>query len=72
MCKMSNSYTKFSELLTEKKITTAQVARETGISDNVFSNWKNRSGNLTVENLAKVARYLGVPMDYFVSEGGDT
>ena len=68
MCEVSYSYSKFMELLTKNGVTTAQVARETGISETVFSNWKNRKeqGNLKVENLAKVSKYFGVPIDYFL------
>ena len=69
MCEVSYSYSKFMELLTKNGVTTAQVARETGISETVFSNWKNRKeqGNLKVENLAKVSKYFGVPIDYFLT-----
>lgn len=74
MCEVSYSYAKFTELLTKHGVTTAQVARETGISESVFSNWKNRSiqKNLAIENLSKVAKYFGVSMDYFVPTGGDS
>lgn len=73
MCEVSYSYAKFTELLSKNGVTTAQVARETGISESVFSNWKNRPGqcNLTVENLAKVSKFFGVTMDVFIPEGGD-
>lgn len=68
MCEVSYSYAKFTELLTKNGVTTAQVARETGISESVFSNWKNRKeqSNLKVENLVKVSKYFGVPIEYFL------
>lgn len=68
MCERSYSYAKFTELLTKNGVTTAQVARETGISESVFSNWKNRKeqSNLKVENLVKVSKYFGVPIEYFL------
>ena len=74
MCEVSYSYAKFTELLTKNGVTTAQVARETGISESVFSNWKNRKeqNNLKLENLYKVAKYFGVQIDFFISEGGDS
>lgn len=62
----SYSYMRFKELLEKHVITAAHVARETGLSENVFSNWKKRSGNLTVESLAKVSKFFGVPMEYFI------
>lgn len=75
MCEVSYSYAKFTELLTKNGVTTAQVAKETGISESVFSNWKKRKDtqrNLTVGNLAKIAKYFGVPMETFIPEGGDS
>ena len=73
MCDFSYSYAKFTELLTKNGMTTAQVAKETNISEPIFSNWKNRKGNLTIDNLAKIARFFGVPMEYFIpNEGGDS
>ena len=68
MYEVSYSYTKFTELLTKNGVTTAQVAKETGISQSVFSNWKNRKDQscLSIENLVKVSKYFGVPIDYFL------
>ena len=61
-------YEKFEMLLKEKNVTTADVASATGISQSVFSNWKTRGGNLSLENIAKVAKFFNVPIESFLKE----
>lgn len=59
-------YEKLKELLDERGITVAEMCRETGISQSTMSNLKERGGNLSVENLVKVTRYLGVTVESIV------
>lgn len=62
-------YDKYLELLKKTGKTTYQVCHDVGISENTMSNWKKRSdngGKLSVDNLAKLARYFNVPMEYFL------
>lgn len=62
-------YEKYLELLEKTGKSTYQVCHDTGIAENTMSNWKKRSdsgGKLSVENLAKLARYFEVPMEYFL------
>lgn len=61
-------YKKFRELLEKFQETPADVAKDTGISESIFSNWKTRNGGLSVENLAKVAKHFNVPIEYFLKE----
>jgi transcriptional regulator with XRE-family HTH domain len=61
-------YSKFVELLNKSGKTTAQVCRDTGISESVISNLKTRGGNLSAGNLKKLAEYFGVSIDYFFEE----
>ena len=61
-------YKKYLELLEKAHETTADVSKDTGIQESVFSNWKSRNGALSVENLAKVARHFGVPIEYFLED----
>lgn len=61
-------YQIFEHLLTESDLTISDVSRATGIRMSVFSNWKARGGNLSVDNLAKVARFFGVPIERFLSD----
>jgi transcriptional regulator with XRE-family HTH domain len=58
-------FSKLEELLKKKGVTIADMCRATGINQSVISNLKNRDSNLSFENLVKVAKYLGVPMEYF-------
>lgn len=64
-------YRLFEQLLTENESTPTDVSRGTGIRMSVFSNWKARGGSLSVENLAKVARFFGVPIEYFLQSDGN-
>lgn len=59
-------YQRFLELLSKSGETVAQVAKSTGIRESVFSNWKARQGNLSVENLVKVANHFNVPLEFFI------
>lgn len=59
-------YQIFEQLLTDSNHTVSDVSRVTGIGMSVFSNWKARGGNLSVDNLAKVARFFDVPIERFL------
>lgn len=61
-------YKKFEELLKERGLTAADVSRATGIAQTVFSNWKTRNGNLSFENIVKVAAFLEVPLETFAKQ----
>ena len=64
-------YKKFYQLLCERNVTASEVARATGIPESVFSNWKNRNGGnykLSLDNIAKVAKYFNVPIEFFVED----
>ena len=63
-------YKIFESLLKEKGLTAADVAKATGISQTVFSNWKARGGGLSFENIAKVAQFLEVPLETFAKQDG--
>ena len=59
-------YKKFAELLKSSGKTTAEVCRETGISESTISNWKNRGGKLSVDNLKILADYFRVSIEFFL------
>lgn len=61
-------YERYAELLNVTGKTTAEVCRETGISETTISNWKTRGGRLSVDNLKRLADYFGVAMEYFLEE----
>ena len=59
-------YEKFSELLDKTHKTTYQVSKETGIGQNVFSNWKSGRSNPKADKLKILAEYFGVSIEYFL------
>ena len=60
-------YKKFAELLAKTNETTYQVAKDTGISQTLFSEWKSgRVKKLGVDKLKKLADHFGVSIDYFI------
>lgn len=72
-------YKKYQMLLERDGVTSYQVAKETGITQQILSNWKNRQewydrhaggkmAGLSVANLKKLADYFGVSLDYFMED----
>lgn len=61
-------YRKFEQLLKEKGITAYKVAKDTGLSAVVFSEWKRGKCNPKVDKLKILADYFGVTIEYFIEE----
>ena len=62
-------YLKIAEMLKEKNMTFSELSRMTGITENVFSNLKNRSGGkLSADNLLKVAKALDIPIEKLLED----
>ena len=61
-------YKKFAELLEKTNKTTYQVAKDTGIGQNIFSNWKKGRSKPKAEKLKILADYFGVSVDYFLED----
>lgn len=59
-------YEKFKELLNENNKTTYQVSKDTGINQNVFSNWKAGRSTPKTDKLKILAKYFGVSIEYFL------
>lgn len=57
-----------SRLCKEKGVSIARLERETGISNGTISRWGTSSP--TVENVRKVAEYLGTTVDALISDAG--
>lgn len=55
-------YKVFEQLLEEKNVSTADVARATGISKSTFSSWKNGTTVPKADKLFLIAQYFGQPM----------
>lgn len=59
-------YEKYSALLEETNKTSYQVSKDTGIGQNVLSNWKNKKTKPSLETLIVLAKYFGVTIEYFL------
>lgn len=52
----------------EKGLSAYKVAKETGISESLFSKWKtNPTSEISSKNLVKIADYLDVSIDYLLN-----
>ena len=61
-------YKKFSELLQNRQLSTYRVSKDTGISQQTFSDWKAGRSTPKIDKLQKIADYFGVSIDYFIGE----
>ena len=55
-------------LLEKTNKTTYQVSKDTGIAQNVFSNWKTGRSKPKVDKLKILAEYFDVSIEYFLEE----
>lgn len=61
-------YEKFQKLLMNSGKTAYRVAKETGLSPTVFSDWKRGKSNPKIDKLKILADYFGVPIEYFLED----
>ena len=61
-------YKKFQALLDKTNKTAYQVSKETGISQPTLSDWKNGRSKPKFDKLLLLAKYFGVPVEYFADE----
>lgn len=61
-------YAKFESLLKERNTTTYKVAKETGISNSMFSLWKSGRSEPRLVTLQAIAEYFNVPTAYFYED----
>ena len=61
-------YKRYCKLKDEKGVTDYRVSVETGITASTFTDWKNGRSSPGVEKLNKIAKYFGVPIEYFLEE----
>lgn len=59
-------YEKFALLLSKSNKTAYLVAKETGISPTLFSDWKRGKSKPKVDKLKILADYFNVPIEYFL------
>lgn len=61
-------YEKYAELLEKTNKTTYQVSKDTKIPQSVLSDWKRGRSNPKFDKLLILAKYFGVPVEYFADE----
>lgn len=66
-------YRKYVALLEKHNVTTYQVCKDTGLSQTMFTMWKQRSetdekATINIYDLKKIADYFGVALEYFLEE----
>ena len=61
-------YKKFAELLFQRGLTAYRVSKDTGIPANTFTDRKNGRSKPKFDKLLILAKYFGVPVEYFADE----
>lgn len=61
-------YSQYEKLLEKTGKTTADVVRDTGIAHSTISEWKSGRSTPKADKFFILARYFGVPMEYFFEE----
>lgn len=61
-------YERYEKLRNERGVTDYKVATDTGITKSTFTDWKNGRSAPKAEKLYVLAKYFGVPMEYFVED----
>lgn len=66
-------YQKYVDLLENRKVTTYQVCKETGVNQAAISMWKTRAeldskASINIFDLKKIADYFQVPLEYFLED----
>ena len=59
-------YDNFVKIVQEKGLTAYRVAKDTGISPTVFSDWKSGKSSPKIDKIKKIADYLNVSEDYLM------
>lgn len=59
-------YKIYEQLLKERNLKSSDVSKATGISPQIFTNWKRKgTGCLNAENMQKLTDFFNLPADYF-------
>lgn len=61
---MSNTYELFSKIIESKGITPYRVAKDTGLTTVLFTDWKKGKSKPKYDKLKIIADYLGVSVEY--------
>lgn len=61
-------YQRYAELRNKRGVTDYEVAKNTGISTSTLTNWKYGRYNPKFDKLMALAKYFGVPVEYFAED----
>lgn len=61
-------YEKFEKLLKERNVKAIEVSRQTGVTTQALSAWKNGNYTPKADKIQKIADYFGVPVGYFYDD----
>ncbi|MCI8439847.1 MAG: helix-turn-helix transcriptional regulator [Oscillospiraceae bacterium] len=60
------------KILSERGITTYKLAKETGVTNSMFTEWRKKpSSKIYSGNLVRIADYLGCSVDYLLGRTED-
>lgn len=59
-------YERFAKLLEERNLTAYKVSMDTGIATATLTEWKNGTYKPKVDKLMILAKYFGVPIEFFL------
>ena len=63
---MQVPYEHFAKVISEKNLTSYRIAKETGLTTTLFTDWKRGKSSPKMDKLQKIAEYLDVPISYLV------
>lgn len=61
-------YEKLERLLKERETTIYSVSKSTGVPSSVIYDWKKGRCTPKADKLYAIAKYFGVPMEYFMED----
>ena len=61
-------YKKIATLMQQRGITAYRLSKDTGIPQSVLSDWKTGRSKPKFDKLMTLAKYFGVPVEYFAEE----
>ena len=62
------SIDKILNLLNNRGVSAYQLSKETGIANNLVSQWKQHKQNPSIKSMKKVAKYFNVPWESLMSD----
>ena len=61
-------YERYVKLRDERGVTDYEVAKTAGITRSTFTDWRNGRSQPKLDKLLAIAKYFGVPIEYFLEE----